>query len=64
MILGGLPGNGKRFYGSEWSAVREMLLIVQSAHGCIITLTVAKFSGSDLAAIQFLDRSFEELGII
>ena len=27
-------------------------------------LTIAKLPGSDLAAIQFLDRSFEELGII
>ena len=27
-------------------------------------LTIAEFSGSDLTAIQFLDRAFEELGII
>ena len=27
-------------------------------------LTIAKLPGSDLAAIQFLDRSLEELGII
>ena len=33
-------------------------------HGCTITLTIAKFPGSDFAAIQFLDRPFEELGII